>query len=204
MPKPAKPIGFVIGTTGDDAFIATRAAEKFVLGGAGGGHDTVSGFNAAAGDRVMIDEFGSYSDIPYLGKLSDGLTIHTVTGGEIHISITDYDGNGTLDTAHGKRALSALEAGDPQGTSNNLLNSAEGATGVYAALVDTGHLYLFSAHQFYSSLSGVVGTDQEILTKTQTTGTFDGTDLTYTASRATASRRSCSTARTRARTRPGR
>lgn len=68
-----------------------------------------------------------------------------------------------------------------KGTSNNLLNSSEGATGVYCALVDTGTYTYSAAHQFYSSLSGVVGTDQEILTKTQTTGTFDGTDLTYTA-----------------------
>lgn len=68
-----------------------------------------------------------------------------------------------------------------KGTANNLLNSAEGATGVFCALVDTG-LYTYSAaHQFYSSLAGVIGTDQEILTKTQTNGTFDGTDLTYTA-----------------------
>lgn len=68
-----------------------------------------------------------------------------------------------------------------KGTSNNLLNSAEGATGVFCALVDTGTYTYSAAHQFYSSLSGVVGTDQEILTKTQTSGTFDGTDLTYTA-----------------------
>ncbi len=68
-----------------------------------------------------------------------------------------------------------------KGTSNNLLNSAEGTTGVYAALVDTGTYTYSAAHQFYSSLSGVVGADQEILTKTQTTGTFDGDDLTYTA-----------------------
>lgn len=66
-----------------------------------------------------------------------------------------------------------------KGTSNNLLNSAEGTTGVYAALVDTGTYTFSQAHQFYSSLSGVVGTDQEILTKTQVTGTFDGTDLTF-------------------------
>ena len=64
---------------------------------------------------------------------------------------------------------------------NNELDSAEGATGVYCALVDTGTYTYSAAHQFYSSLSGVVGTDQEILTKTQTSGTFDGTDLTYTA-----------------------
>jgi trehalose-6-phosphate synthase len=68
-----------------------------------------------------------------------------------------------------------------KGTANNLLNSATGATGVYCSLVDTGTYTYSSAHQFYSSLSGVVGTDQEILTKTQTTGTFDGDDLTYTA-----------------------
>jgi hypothetical protein len=68
-----------------------------------------------------------------------------------------------------------------KGTSNNLLNSAEGATGVYAALVDTGTYTYSAAHQFYSSLSGVVGTDQEILSKTQVTGTFDGTDLTFSA-----------------------
>lgn len=68
-----------------------------------------------------------------------------------------------------------------KGTSNALLNSSEGTTGVYAALVDTGTYTYSAAHQFYSSLSGVVGTDQEILTKTQTNGTFDGTDLTFTA-----------------------
>lgn len=68
-----------------------------------------------------------------------------------------------------------------KGTTNNLLNSAEGATGVYAALVDAGTYTFSQAHQFYSSLSGIVGTDQEILTKTQVNGAFDGTDLTYTA-----------------------
>ncbi len=68
-----------------------------------------------------------------------------------------------------------------KGTANNLLNSAEGATGVFCALVDTGTYTYSTAHQFYSSLTGVVGTDQEILTKTQVTGIFDGTDLTYTA-----------------------
>lgn len=67
-----------------------------------------------------------------------------------------------------------------KGTSNNLLNSSEGTTGVYAALIDTGTYTYSAAHQFYSSLSGVVGTDQEILTKTQTSGTFDGNNVTFT------------------------
>lgn len=68
-----------------------------------------------------------------------------------------------------------------KGTANALLNSADGATGVFAALVDTG-VYTFSqAHQFYSSLTGIVGTDQEITAKTQALGVFDGNDVTYTA-----------------------
>ena len=39
-----------------------------------------------------------------------------------------------------------------KGTSNNTLNSAEGATGVYCALIDTGTYTYSSAHQFYSDL----------------------------------------------------
>lgn len=66
-----------------------------------------------------------------------------------------------------------------KGTSDNLLNSAEGTTGVYAALVDTGTYTYSAAHQFYSSLSGIVGTDQEVTAKTQTSGTFDGSDVTF-------------------------
>lgn len=69
-----------------------------------------------------------------------------------------------------------------------LQNSADsdldgsGATGVYAALVDTGTYTYSAAHEFYSSLSGVVGTDQEIgATKSYTNGVFDGADVTYTA-----------------------
>lgn len=64
---------------------------------------------------------------------------------------------------------------------NSELDSAEGATGVFVALVDTGTYTYSAAHQFYSDLSGVVGTDQEITTKTQTNGTFDGSDVTFTS-----------------------
>lgn len=67
-----------------------------------------------------------------------------------------------------------------KGTSNNLLNSAAGATGVFVAMVTAG--YTFSqSHQFYSSLTNIIGTDQEVTTKTQVSGVFDGDDLTYTA-----------------------
>jgi hypothetical protein len=69
-----------------------------------------------------------------------------------------------------------------------LQNSADsdldgsGTTGVYVALVDTGTYTYNAAHEFYSSLSGIVGTDQEIgATKTYANGVFDGGDVTYTA-----------------------
>ncbi len=68
-----------------------------------------------------------------------------------------------------------------KGTANNTLISSEGATGVYAALVDTGTYTYSASHQFYSSLSGVVGTDQEILSKTMTGEVFDGADVVFPA-----------------------
>ena len=68
-----------------------------------------------------------------------------------------------------------------QATANSALNGS-GTTGVYCAMVDTGTYTYNAAHEFYSSLSGVVGTDQEIgATKTYTNGVFDGANLTYTA-----------------------
>lgn len=66
-----------------------------------------------------------------------------------------------------------------QGTANSALNGS-GTTGVYVALVDTGTYTYNAAHEFYSSLSGVVGTDQEIgATKTYTNGVFDGADISH-------------------------
>jgi hypothetical protein len=65
-------------------------------------------------------------------------------------------------------------------TSGSALTGS-GTTGLYAALVDTGTYTYSSAHQYYSSLSGIVGTDQEIGSVTLTNGTVDGADVTYTA-----------------------
>lgn len=69
-----------------------------------------------------------------------------------------------------------------------LQNSADsdldgsGTTGVYVALVDTGTYTYNAAHEFYSSLSGIVGTDQEIgATKSYSAGVFDGGDVTFTS-----------------------
>lgn len=52
---------------------------------------------------------------------------------------------------------------------------------VKVALVDTGTYTYSAAHEFYSSLSGVVGTPQEILNTTVTDGVFDGDNVTFTA-----------------------
>lgn len=61
---------------------------------------------------------------------------------------------------------------------NAALNGS-GTTGVYAVLVDTGVYTYNAAHEFYSSLSGLGGTEQEIgATKSYTNGVFDGADIT--------------------------
>ncbi len=65
-------------------------------------------------------------------------------------------------------------------TANSAITGS-GTTGLYCALVDTGTYTYSSAHQFYSSLSGIVGTDQEITSPTLTNGVVDGGDVTFTA-----------------------
>jgi len=67
-----------------------------------------------------------------------------------------------------------------KGTTNTDLDQT-GTNGVYAALVDTGTYTYSASHQYYSSLSGIGGTPQEITTPTQVNGTFDGDNVTFTA-----------------------
>ncbi len=59
--------------------------------------------------------------------------------------------------------------------------TGSGSTGLFVALVDTGTYTYSAAHEFYSSLSGIVGTDQEIGSVTTTAGTVDGADVSFTA-----------------------
>lgn len=67
------------------------------------------------------------------------------------------------------------------GAANAALNGS-GTTGVYVALIDTGAYTYSASHQYYSDLSGVVGTPVEIgATKTYTNGLFDGGDVTWSA-----------------------
>ena len=67
------------------------------------------------------------------------------------------------------------------GDASSNLTTDTAADGVFAALVDTGVYTYSAAHQFFSSLSGIVGTDQRTTTPTVTNGLFTGTNLTYTA-----------------------
>jgi hypothetical protein len=66
------------------------------------------------------------------------------------------------------------------GSANTALTGS-GTTGLFVALVDTGTYTYSAAHEFYSSLSGVVGTDQEITTVTLTNGVVDGDNVTFPA-----------------------
>lgn len=52
---------------------------------------------------------------------------------------------------------------------------------IKAAMVDTGTYTYSAAHQYYSSVSGVVGTPATLASKTVTNGTFDAADVTYSA-----------------------
>jgi hypothetical protein len=67
------------------------------------------------------------------------------------------------------------------GDANADLDNDTATDGVYVALVDTGTYTYSASHQFYSSLSGIVGTDQRITGPTVTSGTLDGADVTFTS-----------------------
>jgi hypothetical protein len=60
-------------------------------------------------------------------------------------------------------------------------NSSMSAGVVKVALVDTGVYTYSAAHEFLSSLTGRIGTDQTLGTKTITTGIFDSANPTWTA-----------------------
>lgn len=69
-----------------------------------------------------------------------------------------------------------------QGSPGSALNGS-GATGVYAALVDTATYTYGVGHEFYPSISGaIVGTPVEVgAPKSYADGVFDGADLTFAA-----------------------
>jgi hypothetical protein len=67
------------------------------------------------------------------------------------------------------------------GDANSDLDNNTTTDGVYVALIDTGTYTYSGAHQFYSSLSGIVGTPQRIANPTVANGLLDGDNVTFTA-----------------------
>ncbi len=66
-----------------------------------------------------------------------------------------------------------------QGTANAALDGS-GTTGLYVALVDLGAYTYSASHEFFSSVaSAMVGTEQELGTKTYTNGVLDAADVTF-------------------------
>jgi hypothetical protein len=67
------------------------------------------------------------------------------------------------------------------GDTNSDLDTNTTTDGVYCVLVDTGTYTYSSSHQFYSSISGIVGTEQRIVNPTVTDGVFDGDNVDFGA-----------------------
>jgi hypothetical protein len=64
---------------------------------------------------------------------------------------------------------------------NKSLNQT-GSNAPYASLITTASGYVYSAsHQYYTSLTNIVGTPQPITTPTVANGTFAGDNVTFTA-----------------------
>lgn len=61
------------------------------------------------------------------------------------------------------------------------LNTADGATGVYAALIDLGTYTYSAAHDFYDDITGIVDDNVEVTTKTVVDGSFNGDDVTFSS-----------------------
>jgi hypothetical protein len=61
----------------------------------------------------------------------------------------------------------------------NATLTGTGTSGLYAVLVDTAMYAYNPAHEFYSSLAGVVSTPQEVTSITVAAGVVDGDNVTY-------------------------
>jgi hypothetical protein len=64
-------------------------------------------------------------------------------------------------------------------TSGYNLNIDSGNDGVFCALVDTNAYVYNDGHDFFSDLSGIVGTPQRITAPTILGGVFDGNNIVY-------------------------
>jgi hypothetical protein len=81
---------------GGDILIGTDSADQFILR-EGQGDIVVEGFDRSDGDRALFD-FGGYSDVLFLGGLSDGLEFTSFAGTHFSFHSVDANGDGIMDT----------------------------------------------------------------------------------------------------------
>ena len=86
----------ITGGAGTDYLTGGRGADNFVFG-AHSQYDIITDFNAAEGDRIVLDMGGSTGNVAYAGDLWDGLSFQTA-GGTCYVSCVDINGDGVMDT----------------------------------------------------------------------------------------------------------
>lgn len=86
----------ITGGTGTDNLTGGRGADSFIFGERSQ-YDVITDFNAAEGDRIVLDYDGSADAPAYSGKLWDGLSFQTA-GGTCYVSRVDINADGVMDT----------------------------------------------------------------------------------------------------------
>jgi hypothetical protein len=86
----------IISGSGVDTLTGGHGADTFVFNSSTQ-YVTITDFNPAEGDRVVIDFGGAAPTSLYSGALSDGLSLQTA-GGCCTIHCVDVNGDGIMDT----------------------------------------------------------------------------------------------------------
>lgn len=84
------------GGTGSDNLTGGRGADTFVFGDRSQ-YDVITDFNAAEGDRIVLDYGDSSGDPVYSGRLWDGMSFETA-GGTCYVNAVDINADGVMDT----------------------------------------------------------------------------------------------------------
>lgn len=94
----------IVSSQSDDTVTTGRGADKLIVRD-GAGTDHVTDFNAPAGDRILFDINGCYSDILFLGKVTDGQSVASCNGGHFEFYA---NGGSTMVRAYDSSTLQAV------------------------------------------------------------------------------------------------